>query len=600
MSKKYIITEDFKGYRSKRDPSKMPQSGYLVPGSKNVLSTDGENIALRKGYSLFGQACATDNSTPIASSFDWDTNTGREVNLRSYDEFLQFYDRDSGQWVTIKDGWTSVNFRYAVWWASNHSKDIVVFVNGDSNLYAWSGAYAKIGVTTANTIQLLDTTSTWAEERFNVNGVTPSLTNKIIINGTTYTYTGGEGTDTLTGVTPNPTGEASGSLAIQDITTTTNKPASSATEFPNDYISVLNNQLWIGSSKSNEIYISKALDYNDFTFSSPRLPGEGALLYADSRCVGFAVNDDLMHITAGKSQWYKAVFELSADLTKESIFIKRLKTGALQGAYSQEAIGYAKNNILFMSNEPTFDTLGRIENIDTTQAVPISDPIKPDFEELDLTNMQVKFFRNRVYISIPSSNLVYIYNNEREFWEAPQILPVRCFSIIDGELYGHNNSCAETYKLFDGHNDNTFPISAKAVFAYENFGDRVNLKNFDEHYSEGKMSSNTVIKTCLKFEYDGFEAVQEFEIKGNDNAILFGNVVDNSLGKNPLGEEPLADTEAETSETVRFRQIDTTKKVDFHELQVVYESDGVDYQWELLAYGQNVQKATSMPVSIKK
>jgi len=213
MSKKYLITSEFRGYRTKTDKTKLA-SGFLVDGSKNVLSTDGDNIKLRPGYTLFGQK--NTDTTPIESSFDWDTNTAVERNLRSYDDELEFFSTDTEKWHRILDGWTSVAFNYAVWWDVDQNKDILLFVNGDSNIYAWSGASAEIGVTTINTIQLLDTSGiTWIEKRFLITGTEVIYDKEITINGTVYTYTGGETTDTLTGVTPDPSSEASGSLAAR-------------------------------------------------------------------------------------------------------------------------------------------------------------------------------------------------------------------------------------------------------------------------------------------------------------------------------------------------------------------------------------------------
>ena len=189
---------------------------------------------------------------------------------------------------------------------------------------------------------------------------------------------------------------------------------------------------------------------------------------------------------------------------------------------------------------------------------------------------------------------------QKGFWEAPAILPIRRLAIIGGDLYGHSNAVPETYKLFDGNNDNNGPISAIAKFSYQNFGDRVNLKNFDEFYSEGKISSNTKLTLRINYDFEGFESIKEFEIDGSDSDILFETTTDSSLGKNSLGKEPIGSTTDSQSLLAKFRQINEIKKVDFYEMQVVYESDQIDGQWEILAFGENVQKAPSQSIKIKK
>lgn len=594
----FKITDSFSGYSTKVNKTKL-SDGFLVEGSQNVVSTDGENIKVRLGYTIDGAANTALN--PIESSFDWNTNTGDERNLRSYDDELEFRDLSSGSavWTRVADGWSAVDFEFTTWWDTSEDIDVLLFVNGDDNIYAWSGCAALIGTTTANTIQLLDTTTTWAQERVFKNTGSLTYTKTVEINGTTYTYTGGETTDTLTGVSPDPSGEASGSLAIQNVTTFADAPGSDATTFSNDIISTLNNQVYVGSLINRNVFVSKNTDFTDFAFSSPRVPGEGATLVLDNAAVGFAPQEEKMYITAGKDDWYQTNFSLSDDNTKEFLSVQKLKTTAQEAAQSQALIGKIKNNIVYISNEPTLDTLGRLENVDTPQSKPISDPIKPDFDAATFTNGHIKYFKNNIYIAVPSDSKVYVFNIEKGFWESPLILPIRRLAIIAGELYGHSNAVPETYKLFDGHNDNTAPINAIAKFSFQNFGDRVALKEFDEFYSEGLISSNTKLKVFINYEFDGAESIQEFEIDGSDMKFLFEPVIDNSIGQNPLGNQPIGSTTDSASELSKFRKISTTVKQAFHEMQVVYQSEEVDENWELLAFGGNIVGSPAMPNSIK-
>jgi len=453
----YKMVEKFLGYRNKEDITKLPQ-GTLVSGSQNVVSTDGETISIRQGYTLYGQANAS--LTPIESSFDWNTNTGVERNVRSYSDELEVAYTSSGTttWKRIADGWSAVDFEFTVWWDATENIDVMLFVNGDSNIYAWPGGMAAIDVdgSTATTLKLQDATSTWAEQRFFVNpGGGLTYTKSIIINSTTYTYTGGESTNTLTGLSADPrTGNSTGDVAIQGVTTFSNKPASDSTTFPNDYIATLNNQVYIGSSKNNTVYIGKNTDFTNYTPSAPRLPGEGTSVTLDGYCSGFAVGEEDMYISSGKDFWFRTKFTLSDDITTEDLAIRRLKTSPGQAVISRGAIGNMKNYTVFISNEPTLDFLGRIENIDTVQSEPISDAIKKDFDTYTFTNAHIKFFKNNLYIALPSESKVLVYNLEKGFWEAPWILPARRLAVIAGDLYIHSNSVAETYKMFDGYNDN--------------------------------------------------------------------------------------------------------------------------------------------------
>ena len=609
MAKKFDITESFRGYRTKKDSTKLGK-GFLVAGSQNVKSTDGDNVKIRDGYTLDGAENTA--STPIESSFDWQTNTGVERNLRSYDDELEFrwVDGTDVTWTRIKASWTAVDFNFDYWWDVDQNKDILLFVNGDDNIYAWSGAAAKIGTTTVNTITLSDTTSTWAENRFLISGGTMTYDRKITINGTVYTYTGGETTNTLTGVTGDPTSEASGSVAIQTVTTFADSPGSDSTVFPNDLIKILNNQVWVGSLINNNVFVSKNTDFTDFSFSSPRVPGEGATLTLDGSPTAFEPQEKDMYISAGKGQWYKSTFTLSDDNTAEALSIIRLKTGEQQSAISQGAVTKIKNAIVFMSKEPTFDTLGRVKDINTPQDLPLSDPIKPDFDGATLTGIHTKFHRNIIYITLPSEGTgkLYSYNIEKGFWEPPSTLKFSRLAIIDGELYAHSGYFPETYKLFDGLVDRAIDgvgsaINAKAIFSYRNFGDRAYLKSFDEYLSEGKISANTTLNLILRYDFKGSTETKTKTIDGSDTDIIFGSTDESSFGRTPFGRLPHGGrTQNEDIDTSlnKFRQINTEARIDFHELQVEYNSNADEAQWELLSTGGNVSQSSNQPVSLKK
>jgi len=682
--KNFNITNlrSFRGYINKHDITNIGDN-FLVEGSQNVLSTDDGRIKIREGYTLDG--AANSNPTPIESSFDWTTHRGVTLNLRSYDDELEVrFDAGGGlgpQWYRVEDGWSSVTFRYDTFWDSGEAQDILLFVNGNSNIYSWSGGIATVDITgsTSNTLKKQGTT-TWAEEGFLFTG-----TRQVVIGGTTYTYTGGEDTTILTGVTPDPTagGHSDGDVVVQKVRTATNTPAGGSTytaatisfqtgnpdkindsangfltagfksgqritvqgsasndgnytiskatagslelsdqdelttetagatvtitnpEFTNDLIAVLENQVWIGSENKRDVYKSKVDTFTNYSFSVPRRLGQGAVLTLDSAPTGFVVQEQDLYISGQRDEWYRSNFELSGDLQNETLTIKRLKTATLQAATNQESIFKIKNDVIFLSQEPTIDSLGRIEDVDTTQSQDISDPIKKLLDSLDRTNASGIFFRNNFYIGLPAESTVLVFNIERGHWEAPLTLPIARFAIIDGELYAHSNSVPETYKLFDGVSDNGNPIEARATFAYRNYGNRHHKKHFNEWLTEGYMSENTVLNLEIKYDYLGSRGVRSFTINGDgsqNSNILFKSSDDGSLGKKSLGKASFGGKEGEAllpTDLNKFRAIQETTNNNFYEMQVSYSSNEEDYRWELLAFGGNVKLATADNNEIK-
>lgn len=589
---KFELIDSFIGYSAKKDITNLDPR-FLVSPSQNVLINDGEKVSIRGGYSLYGVASTA--LFPITSSHDWNTSTGTEANLRFADTTLQVY--YSSVWRTVKTGFTSgATLNFSEWWSSAESKDLLLFVDGTVNMYMWSGGMTTYASSTSNTITKQGT-STWAESRFLIAG-----TRQIDIGGITYTYTGGESTTTLTGVTPDPTtgGHSAGDFTIQTVRTTTNYISSSVNLLT---LATLNNQVYVTPVGRRDVYVTKNTDYTNYSFSSPRVPGEGALLTLDSPCIGFAIGEKDMYMSGSKNEWYQTVFTLAAALTTESLTVNRLKTSPGQGALGQSAIGNAKNYIMYINNEKAVDFIGRIEQIEGPQSKPLSDPIKLEVAGYStVITPHVKYFKSRTYFAFPSEGKVLIYDHERQYWHPPQILPVRRFAIIGGELYGHSSQVTETYKLFDGTNDNTNPIYARAYFAYRNYGQRAHQKQFNEWFSEGFIASNTTLQMGLKYDFGGFTSIVGKEISGDDNDILFSTTADGSFGKSPFGENPLGSIVDSASNLAKFRIIHeiTKNELDFFEVQDFYESNEADFQWELMAHGGNITLATAQPIGIKK
>lgn len=589
--KKFKLINEFSGYSNKADVTNIDPS-FLIPPSQNVLINDGEKIVNRPGYSLYGASATA--LTPIVTSCDWLTSTGTEINIRSYDDELEFY--YSGAWRRIKDGFSSVDFSFTTVWDSTEKLDLLLFANGDANMRMWTGAVTTFASATVNTITK-EGSGTWAASRFLKNG-----TRSVTIGGTDYAYTGGESTTTLTGVTPDPTaaGHAVGAVVTQTIRTTANTPASG---FNNNILSTLKNQVYVGDYTRRDVYVSKNSSYTDFTFTSPtRLPGEGTLLTLDQTPIGFVSQEEDMYL-ATVDGWFKTEFTLSADLTGESFRVQKLKTTPLKGLYGRDSMCNVLNDVVYVTKDKTIDTLGRIQNINTPSSKPLSDPIKLELLDYDYTIApHLKFHQNKLYATFPSEGKTLIYDFEKKYWNPPQLLPVRRFAIISNDLYGHSSAVPETYKLFDTstYADNTNPIESIAAFAYNNYGNRAWGKAFNEWYTEGYIKSNTILEYTSKFDFGGFGGISSFDIDGSDTDILFSTTTDNSLGKWPLGHLPLGSITDSISNLSKFRIINEIKDVDFYEHSPVYSTNAVDYQWEIIAFGGNAELSVSDNQPIKQ
>jgi len=515
----------------------------------------------------------------ITFSFDIATRTIVDVNAN----FL-LYDFKPGEQITI-EGSNENDGEYTI---STVTADTITLIETD--VLALSGPDAN------NIVIRRSQSGTWAQARF-LLGITDRA---VLIEGVRYTYTGGENTGTLTGLVVDPTANSvtAGDLVFQDIVET------EATELAGmslDLVGVSNNQLYVASNRDRRVFISSTTDYTDFDFTSPlRVPGEGFKLTLDSAPTAIVPDEDDMYISGGDNDWFRVFTELTSDQLGERINIKRLKIAPGQAAPSQGAVAHIKNNIAFLNVEKSFDTLGNIENVETTQNVPLSDDIRNDIENYDITDVHALYFRRSVFIALPREGLVLEYNMRFGHWQPPQELPVRRLAIIDGKLCGHSNNSNETYELFTGYNDAGAPFKCAMHFGYENFGSRFKEKNFDEAATELYATRNTVIQNIINYDYRGAADVRRFEIDGSDEKISFVPAELSGIGKDKLGNDPLGGTLEPLDQLVKLKPIDTTSVLDFFERQRIFEAEGTDIRFEVLAFGENVRTSDNEPIYLKR
>lgn len=589
--KQFKLINEFFGYANKKDITNIDPR-YLVAPSQNVLINDGEKVGPRPGYTLYG--AASTSAEPVVGSYEWDTSTGTKFMFRSYDDELEFDYNDT--FYRLANGFASDKFVFTPVWDTTEKIDFLIAANGGSSLYMWSGGVSTFASATSTTITKQGST-TWAQERFLKNG-----TRAVVIEGTTYTYTGGEGTTTLTGVSPDPSvaGHTVGALVHQALRESANTPASG---FSNNVLGTNRNQLFVGDYTKREVYISANDDYTDFSAPTvPRAPGESAIVTLDSTPISFQPQEDVMYIGTNDG-WFITQFQLSADLTAESLSVVRLKASRGKAPYAQQSVAKAGNYVVYFTNDKTIDFLGRVENIDTPESRPLSDVIKKELLDYDVTVApHLRYFENNLYIAFPSEGKMLIYDFENRYWQPPQLMPIRRIAVNNGELYGHSSQVTETYKIFDEttYTDNGLPIRAICALAYRNYGLRAWKKEHSEWYTELYKTDNTNVTLTLKYDFGGVNAIQNYLIpSGLDSRFVFATIADGSLGKYPLGNKPLGSVTDTVDDLKKIKIIHEMKRNDYYEIQTQYSSYAEDQQWQLLATGGNVLQASQDNQDIK-
>lgn len=456
------------------------------------------------------------------------------------------------------------------------------------------------------TVTLHNGQPTWSSARFLTTG-----TRKINYMGVDYAYTGGEATDTLTGLTAFPTVSV-GDFTWQTIQVLAN-PGSISNGFKQDLIGVELNQLQLASTKSQEIFISSTLDYTDFTLTSPRAPGDPAKVVMDQPATGIIPADNLAQTLnttlfgGGKNEFFRLDYKMSQDNTNELVRMLKLKTSSGSGIISRGAICSIKNATAYISREPTLDTLGTIENQENAKNVPLSDPIKNDFDSYDFEECHMKYWKRAIYTTVPALGLLLIYDLQRSLWQPPQTIPVGRLAIISDWLYGHSFVTNETYKLFTGTNDNGNFIPQVARFAYNNGGRRDRIKSMSEYWTDGYINAAATLNMTQYFGFEGELGKKVMTFSGGDSSVVStpigSHIGDETLGIDPLGGatlDAIPGINGTNAPLLRFHQIDTMKQVDYFESFVEYSMNTLDGQFAIVSHGSNQWDAGTNPSSIKK
>lgn len=611
----YKLVSEFEGYVSSVDRTNVSEK-VLVKGSKNVYIKDSGTVAVRPGLKRRGTADST--AAGVKSSFEWPTSVGATRVLRVADSKLQVESdiATSGTyvWYNLMTSLTLTRFVFDTWWNDTAKKDQLLFVKGDTNLHMWPGGIGKISSTTSNTIVLTDTVAS--------QGFT-TASGSVTVNGTTYAYTGSSAS-TLTGVTPDPTGEANGSVVLSALTTSATTPASS---FDNDFIKVINNRLHVGSYNSRLIYISVDSDYTSFSVPGTRAPGDAELLTLDSSAKGIGVKNGEARIAAGTAEWYEVSYSpltVGSTLTEQTV-VKKKEMDNLGTAQAHEFIDTVGDDIIYLDQNNQLRLYGTFRNFTQPQFPTLSLQITQDLLNEDFTGGELNAVGEFIYITAPINGRVWLHHTRQtvnangeivseRMWHPPFIWNLSRIAVIDGVEYGHSNANPQIYQLWDTnqwHDDSPseepMPYDASMRMSYRSMGRRQGLWNFDSVYYEGYMTQGTKLYATVNQDYQGGTAMQDLIINDPEqgvSAIFFTSFVppslgDSSIGVNPLG-DGIVDDPDEFEYMPKFRAAPSLNPQNVFEYQLIVYSQDPDSRWEILALGANVKRAEGQsPTFIK-
>lgn len=327
--------------------------------------------------------------------------------------------------------------------------------------------------------------------------------------------------------------------------------------------------------------------YREFTFSVPiRRPGESADLLVDRPVKAFRPQEDKMEIFCFGGLMYETNFQLAADLSGESLTIKKFKSEAQNEPISNELVTNIKNSVVYLNKDYEIDELGRVEQITTQQTRTISDRIKNDLEGKNYTDGHCKFFNNFFILSVPKELKQYYYDFMNGYWQAPQTVPGGRIAVIDGSLVMHSYNTNESYKLFDGFSANGHAYVSRIVTPFNSYDERFHKKRSTKIFIEGYKNTPTVLDIQAEFDYGGCSGI--FTDKINP---LFCVPRDNaSLGKTGLGKKGLGTNLP--SNLPKFHVfVPHNVETQWYEQSIAIECSTLEQQYAIISIGSDVEQS---------
>lgn len=353
----------------------------------------------------------------------------------------------------------------------------------------------------------------------------------------------------------------------------------------------------VGDSWTVTAYPTIIRGWSDFSYTNPnRRPGQGFTIGLDSNGWTMQPQESRMLINAQAGHYYDVELKLSSDLLTETVTRNRLKSEPENKVLFPYLIGYVKNQSAIISNEKTYDILGRQKFLELQQLKTLSDVVRIDFETVDWEDADILYYKRKIFFNVPRTTedgkgaCIFVWDDYRKYWHTPQVFGKRIslLSVIDNVLVGHSYEQNESYELFTGLNDlGIFPIATKMVFPYNSGSDRYDEKSTDAIGFEGYILGNPDIKYIINADVGGCGGQQKGSIlPWNTSKGVCLPSDKSSLGKSPLGYHGLGNDPVDV--IPHFFYIKMFDNMQYYQRNIEIICDSLEQRWSLISIGTSI------------
>lgn len=545
----------FSGFKNRDNASQL--LGSFVVG-QNVKFSGNSLPAIRDGFTVLGTEAS--NTTPVQRAWVFKNRDGDIFEIKAYSTFLYFWMTGvSTEWQLLDDGFTSgLEFGYGN--IGETGGDFhTFFCNGTDAWKQWNGANAVISSVAANTLTKTGA-GTWTAANFYSTG-----TRAVMINGVEYDYTGGDGTTTLTGVTPDPNGVVTaGMVAVQAprAVSFTSAPAVS------QVIAAHDGRLHARSDTKKTVWNYSKLDNpDDFTTgANDGDAGTKDVEFGDSITTFGKLNKAILCF---KKNIIKSLEFVQGNSRIDVPFYRTIvpadDKSTTIGATNQRSTFATPYGMVFVTQDKQLLLLTGVTGNNEPQYIVLSEPIQPLFDNGVHTDATGICVDNILWYSFKSSidatyNDTVIRGDMTQqtaskdgkvipiLWDAPYVgwnvkdwTAVYNSSTGKNEVHFHSSTNSNSYKITPTSktdnpsegNDGSFTSIIRSWA--ETFGVPHKQKRVSAGFIEIKMAENAEILSTLLFDEDGVTAQQERVLDADSADHKFTKTAYNPFGASPFG-----------------------------------------------------------------
>lgn len=590
--------KNFTGYQTNIDPTKLPEGGN--PMGQNTTINNGDRISVREfGYEVFPDTDEISTSTEaIKSLHNFRKRSGENILIRTSSTTMEYFEENNDLWEVFRYGLTtSKKFSFADYNINTDLQSYTYFGNAYDNAARWTGVHALLSADLNINDSFVYVDHVDDNESFLLaNG-------NITICGVDLAYTVFDDVLNRFSLTSSSTISCEDDRSVSE----------SVEEFPthpkgNIYLAT-NNRIFIAgiASTTQAVFFSEYGDATNYvgadlvTDTTATAPGIFNLGLGGGPVTGMVEDENSIYI-------FKKSIIRKATLTDTLYTLTTLKSfdgkGQTVGSISSNGLFTGGNSVFFVTADNQIMRLGRVENFDTPQILPVSETIEPTTNDIDFTETSGIVFKNKAYFQGKTdgssiNNVVFVRNLDYGFWESPIIgWNSSEFVVYDdgtGEsLYFSDSVIKSVYKVITGASDAGFDVLASWRSKQFTFDMESVQKEIVDFYIEGYISENTELFINLLIDEDGFTQVFNTSITGTETDFLYDSTEYNTFGLSQFGSKRFGSQE-DVSTLNKFRVYlgKSFRTKQFYNAQVEFLSDGLNQEWEVTSFGLKARPYSS-------